>query len=201
MVEEDAVGRVKAVRLTVVDRRPERIELCYCVRRTRVERRLLILRHLERLSEELGRRCLIETRLRHDLSNRLQQTDGAEPRHISGIGGHGERDADVRLGGEIVDLIRLNLGQDGGQRLGITEVTVVETQVAVAERALAEMVDAAPVEGRGPPHHPVDLIAFVEQKLREVGAVLAGDAGDQGFFHRAEFSRGAERQWAMGYGL
>jgi hypothetical protein len=29
----------------------------------------------------------------------------------------------------------------------------------------------------------VDFVAFLEKKLGEVGTVLAGDAGDKGFFH------------------
>jgi hypothetical protein len=52
------------------------------------------------------------------------------------------------------------------------------------------MIDAAPVEGRGTPNYPVDLVALVEQKLGEIGAVLAGDSGDQSLFHGVEFIRG-----------
>jgi hypothetical protein len=35
----------------------------------------------------------------------------------------------------------------------------------------------------GPAHHPDDLIPLGEQELGEVGAVLAGDAGDEGLRH------------------
>ena len=34
--------------------------------------------------------------------------------------------------------------------------------------------------GRGAPHHAVHLVALVQQQLGKVGAVLAGDAGDEG---------------------
>jgi hypothetical protein len=29
----------------------------------------------------------------------------------------------------------------------------------------------------------VDLVSFIEQELSEVGSILAGDTGDEGFFH------------------
>ncbi len=52
------------------------------------------------------------------------------------------------------------------------------------------VIDPTAVEGRGAAHHPVNLIILVEQELSEVRTVLAGDAGDQGFLHGAEDSRG-----------
>src|SRR5438477_11838567 len=45
------------------------------------------------------------------------------------------------------------------------------------------MVDAIGVEQRSPTLDAVDLVAFSEQKFGEVGTVLAGDAGNEGFFH------------------
>ena len=44
---------------------------------------------------------------------------------------------------------------------------------------VAQVLDPIELLGRGPPDHPVDLIAPIEQQLGKVGAVLAGDAGDQ----------------------
>ncbi len=47
---------------------------------------------------------------------------------------------------------------------------------------LVEVVDPVGIEQRGPALDAVDLIAFLKQKFRQVGAVLAGDPGYQGFF-------------------
>ena len=47
-----------------------------------------------------------------------------------------------------VDLVGLNLGEDRGQRLCVTEVTVVEPEVPVTEGVLAHVIDPAPVERR-----------------------------------------------------
>ena len=44
---------------------------------------------------------------------------------------------------------------------------------------MVEMVDAIGVEEACAPHHAVDFVAFPEQELSEVGAVLPGNAGDQ----------------------
>ena len=49
------------------------------------------------------------------------------------------------------------------------------------------MVDAGGVEGRGPALDAVDLIALGEQQLGQIGAVLAGDAGDQCHFGHIAF--------------
>ena len=48
---------------------------------------------------------------------------------------------------------------------------------------LVEMIDPGPVEGRGATDQSVDLVVLGEQELGEVGAVLAGDAGDECAFH------------------
>ena len=46
-------------------------------------------------------------------------------------------------------------------------------------RILIEMIDPVGVEGRGPPLDAVNDVALVEQEFGEIGAVLAGDAGDE----------------------
>ena len=55
MVEQDPVACVELVGFPVIHRRPERVELRAAIRRTRIERCLLILGLLESLPEELGR--------------------------------------------------------------------------------------------------------------------------------------------------
>jgi hypothetical protein len=55
-------------------------------------------------------------------------------------------------------------------------------------RVLIEVVDAATVKTAGASDDPVDLVALVEQEFGRVGAVLACDAGDEGFFHSIPLS-------------
>ena len=50
-------------------------------------------------------------------------------------------------------------------------------------RVLVQVVDPLGIEGRRPPLDAMDFVALGQQELRQIGAVLAGDAGDEGFFH------------------
>jgi hypothetical protein len=49
-------------------------------------------------------------------------------------------------------------------------------------RILIKMVDAVSVEKGTAPLDAVNLIAFVEKKLRQIGSVLPGYTGDQSYF-------------------
>lgn len=52
-----------------------------------------------------------------------------------------------------------------------------------------KMVDAAGVEGARPADDAVHFISLLQKELAQIGAVLAGDSGNQGFFHGVTFSR------------
>ncbi|MCY1302789.1 hypothetical protein D9M70_524700 [compost metagenome] len=56
------------------------------------------------------------------------------------------------------------------------EVLVVDVRI------LIDVVHALSVERGGAALDAVDFVALFQQEFCEVGAVLAGDAGDQGFF-------------------
>ena len=46
-----------------------------------------------------------------------------------------------------------------------------------------QMGDALSVIDRRTADDAVDIVAFFQQELRQIAAVLAGDAGDECFFH------------------
>jgi hypothetical protein len=46
-----------------------------------------------------------------------------------------------------------------------------------------DVIDPMRVEGACPADDAVDLVALAEEQLSEIGAVLAGDAGDESLFH------------------
>jgi hypothetical protein len=48
----------------------------------------------------------------------------------------------------------------------------------VQDDAVAQVLDALELLRRGAAHHPVDLVVLLQQQFGEIGAVLAGDAGD-----------------------
>lgn len=43
---------------------------------------------------------------------------------------------------------------------------------------LVEMIDSSGIEGRCPANYAVHFIAFAEQQLRQVGAILSGNTCD-----------------------
>jgi hypothetical protein len=53
------------------------------------------------------------------------------------------------------------------------------TTLSVAFRILIKMLDPAGVEGAASPDDPMDLVAFLDEELCQVAAVLTGDAGNE----------------------
>ena len=92
----------------------------------------------------------------------------------------------MALGAEVVDLVGLELVEQLDQRDRVGEVAVVGEQAdPLLVGVVVEVVDPVGVEARGAADDAVDLVALLEQELGQVGAVLAGDAGDQGALARS----------------
>src|SRR5262249_45521771 len=75
--------------------------------------------------------------------------------------------------GEVVELARPHRVDDLDERQLIEEVGRVQVN------AIEHLLDAPVIRRAGAADDRVDLVALVEQELREVRAVLAGDAGDE----------------------
>jgi len=150
-----------------------------------VKRRVLTLRR-RRCAEHLARRRLVEARLDAGVADRLQQPHRALPGDVARVLRHVERDAHVRLRTEVVDLVGLQLVEHAHEPRGIRQVGMVQEQLdLLGVRVAVQVVDALGVEGRRAAHEPVHLVALLEQLLGEEGAVLSGDAGDEGAWHGA----------------
>jgi hypothetical protein len=52
----------------------------------------------------------------------------------------------------------------------------------VGVRVFIDMIDPLGVEGRGASLNPMYFIAFLQQKLGQIGAILTSDASDQSTF-------------------
>jgi hypothetical protein len=81
---------------------------------------------------------------------------------------------DERLGREVVDLLRLRVVQQGDQRELVEEIALAQVDAVLEVRDPLELIAGRAAD------HAVDRIALLEKELCEVGAILSGDAGDQG---------------------
>src|SRR5206468_9483625 len=99
-----------------------------------------------------------------------------------GVLGHVKAGADMALCAQVVDLVGANVAQDLVERAGVVQITINKVKAGVLNvRVLVDVVDATGVEGAGTADDAVDVVVFAQQKLGKVGAILARNAGDQGF--------------------
>ena len=80
---------------------------------------------------------------------------------------------DKALRRQIVDLGRPVLAQNADQRDLVHQVAGDKRQIVL------NMVDALEIDRRRAADHADHVVALLEQKLGQIAAVLAGDAGDQ----------------------
>ncbi len=182
VVEQDAVAGVDAVGLAVIDGDPVGVELGHRVGAARIEGRGFLLRNLLRQTVEFGGRGLVETRLLLQLqdADRFEDAQRADAVGVGGVFRFLEAHGHVRLSGQVVDLVGLHRLDDAHQAGRVGQVTVVQDELAVVDvRIFVQVVDAVGVEQRRAALDAVHLVALLQQKLRQIGAVLAGDAGDE----------------------
>jgi hypothetical protein len=85
----------------------------------------------------------------------------------------------VALGSEVVNLVRAEVIKERGERAGVGEVRIVQKEVSAGlVKILVDVIETFTIEAGGPAFQPVDLVATIEKELGEIGAVLAGAAGD-----------------------
>ena len=126
---------------------------------------------------------MIVTGLQARFADGFQQPDGAGAGDVGGVFGAIEADADVALRGKVVDFVRLDFSQQSGQGAGVRQIAIMQNQPVFRRMRIGiNGIQASGVEGAGAADEAVDFVAFGQQQFREVGAVLAGDAGDEGFF-------------------
>ena len=121
------------------------------------------------LAVHLGRGRLVVSDLLDQtrLPDRLEDPLGAEAVDVARVFWNVERDPDVRLRAQVVDLVRLELVEQLHHLDRVREVSVVEKQPhAIHVGVAVKMVDPARVEGRGAADDAVHFITLREQELR-----------------------------------
>ncbi len=176
MVEQDAARSEDAVALAVVDRHPVRIELGDAVGAARIEGRRLRLRDGLHLAEHLRGGGLVETDLRVDDADRLQEVHRAPARDVERGQRLLERDADEALRREIVNLVGLRLLDEADRAREVRQVILDQMQVGMPDRA--HFGETPEIDRARPTERAVDRVTLRKQQLRQVCPILAGDAGD-----------------------
>ena len=93
---------------------------------------------------------------------------------------HVKTDANVRLRGEVVDFVGLNRIDDVSQAAGVSQVSVVQSQLdAALMRILKQVIDPARRDRRGSSHNSVNFVALLQQEFRKLTAVLASDSSNE----------------------
>jgi len=184
VIEEDAVAGVEAVGFAVIDGDPIGVDLGAGVGAAGVEGGDFGLGHFADSAEHFAGGGLVEAGLDAGFADGLEQADGAGGGDVGGIFRAVETDADVALGGEVVDFLRLDSSDQAGEGAGVAQVAVVKFEWGIGDMGIGvDGLEATGVEGAGTADDSVDFVAFCQEEFGEVGAVLAGDAGDEGFFH------------------
>ncbi len=187
MIEENAITGIHAVGLAVVHRDPIAIHLGHRVGAAGIEGRGFLLGDLLHQAIELAGAGLVDAGFIGEAKHPhgFQDAQGAEGVAIGGVFRRFEAHRHMALGAQVIDLIRLHLLDDPDQVGGIGEIAVVQHQAWIElVGILVEMIDAGGVEAAGPALDAMYHVALLQQQLRQIGAILAGDAGDEGAFHR-----------------
>ena len=132
----------------------------------------------------------------------FEDAQHAEGVGVGGVFGFFKRYRGKAPGGEVVDFVGLDLLDDADQAGRVGHVAMVEEEAhALFMAILIQMVDAVGVEQAGAPLEAVHFVAFFQQEFGKVGAVLAGDAGDEGGFvglgHDLDFQLFRKRKSAL----
>jgi hypothetical protein len=173
MVEQDARAGKESVALAVVDGNVVAIHLCDTVGAARVKRGALGLRRLPHLAEHLARGGLVEADPGIDEADGVEQARHAERGELRGEHGLGPRGRHEGLRREIVDFLGSAVLEYPDQRELVKEVGLLH------DEPRQQVLDALEVVLARPPHHADDGVALLQQKLGEVGAVLARDPRNQ----------------------
>ena len=184
VVEEDAVGGVHAIALAVIHGDPVGIHFGGAVGTAGPEGGGFGLGNFLDLAIHLGAGGLVETGGDAGLAQGLEDAGGADAGDIASVFGDVETHAHMALGAEVVNFIGFEVVDELHEIHAISEVAVVEKKPGAVDVGVGvDVIDAGGVEGAGAADDSMNLVAFVEKKVGEVGSVLTGDACDECFFH------------------
>src|ERR1019366_8332667 len=128
VIEKNAADGEDAERLAVVDSDEMPVGLRHAVGGAGIERRVFVLRRLANATKHLRRRRLIEPRSRRNVPYRLEDLRDPESRELSGENRLIPARRNEGLCGDVVDLLGLDRGEEGRDRVLIEEIALMERQ-------------------------------------------------------------------------
>src|SRR5262245_29596518 len=173
MVEQDARAGEQAVTFAIVHRDVVAIDFGHAVGAAWMKRRRFALRRFVSPAEHLAAAGLIESRPRAHLTQRVEQARYAQRGELRGQYRLLPARRHERHGGQIVDFIGLHSDEYMGERCLVEQVGVMQLD------SVAQVLDAAQVIGTAAANHAGDAVAFAQQQLGEITAILPRDAGDE----------------------
>jgi len=109
----------------------------------------------------------------------FQEAECAGGEYVGRELGDLKTDLDVALRSEVVDLVGAEIIEENGERTAVGEVGLMEEKARTRlVDVLIDVVEPAGVEAGGTALAAVDSVTFGKEELAEVGAVVAGAAGD-----------------------
>src|SRR5262245_39009862 len=173
MVEKDAAAAKHVVTLTIIHRYPMTIHLGHSVGTARIEWRGFTLRYFLNIAKHLAAACLIEADLFGvQQSNRFQHARYANSREFT------RKDRLLPTGWhkahrcQIIDFVGINSLYDINDGQLIQKVCLVKREVTL------EVGNTFEILRTGTADDTVHLVAFLQQPIGQVTAVLSRNAGD-----------------------
>lgn len=183
VIEEYPVDGKHAVRFAIIARDVEGIGLGRRIGTAGVEGGRFGLWCFHDLTIHFRRGGLIKPRLQAKFPHPFENSNRSQAGNVARIFGYVEGNLHMRLGSQIVNLVRSHHFENAVDGRGVRQVAERKMQADILfVPILIDVVDPAGVEGRGASHHAPHFVATADQEFREVGAILSGDAGNQGPF-------------------
>ena len=180
MVEQDAGAAEHVVRFPILPDDPKTVQLGHRIGGTGVKRGLFALGNFLHLAVQLGGGRLVNTRLlcQPGKSDRLQNAQHTEGVNIRCVLRRVKADMDMTLRGEVVNLVRAHGADHFVDRACIGQISIVEVEL----REPFQVCDTLSVIHAAAANQAVNVVALIQQKLRQIRAVLPCHTGNQCLF-------------------
>lgn len=182
VVKKNPVTGVETVSFAVIHRGPIGRDFSDGIGAARVEGGAFALGSFVDFAVYLAGGGLVKARLQARAPNGFQQAEGAGGVNIHRVLRIIEADANVALGAKVIEFVGFDINDQACEGGGISEVAVVKEKTSFAQLWVGpDIIETSAVEGAGSADNAMDFVALSQEEFRKVGAILAGDAGNESF--------------------